>query len=110
MSLKKSKSKLDDSFSKEGNASEDPNHEVKNQLEESLNDTSEERKEPKSLHHLITKDHPSEKIIRILSERVKKKSYHNPLTIALISQFEPSNINQALEDNSWSEAMKEKLD
>ena len=54
--------------------------------------------------------YPNEYIIGDLSQGIRiRSSYRNTNNLALLLNIEPKNIQEALTDESWVQAMKEKL-
>lgn len=70
----------------------------------------EEKREPLGIRRLMEKDHPTYKILGDIKENVKTRSFHKHGLVTLISQVKHSNIDEALEDESWVEAMEEELE
>nr|GEV79476.1 hypothetical protein [Tanacetum cinerariifolium] len=55
----------------------------------------------------IHKDHPKEHIIG--ERRTNHKEFQNCLFVCFLSRMEPKKVTQALDDESWVEAMQEEL-
>jgi len=63
-----------------------------------------ERKEPIGRNSSLIKNHPADVIIGDPNEGVTTRSKVRD-EMTMISQIEPKNVNEALEDESWIEAM-----
>jgi len=74
-----------------------------------LDTPKEERKESTKRNLTLIKNHPADAIIGDPNDGVTTRSKVKDQT-AMISQIEPKNVNEALEDESWIEAMREELD
>ena len=73
-----------------------------------LDAPKEEKREPIGRNSTLIKNHPANAIIGDPNEGVTTRSKVKDQT-AMISQIEPKNVNEALEDESWIEAMREEL-
>jgi len=74
-----------------------------------LDAPKEEKREPTRRNSTLIKNHPAKAIIGDPNEGVTTRSKVKD-QIAMISQIEPKNVNETLEDESWIEAMREELD
>ncbi|GJW00911.1 ribonuclease H-like domain-containing protein [Tanacetum coccineum] len=57
----------------------------------------------------INPSHPSALILVMFKHREKSKDFHHCLFACFLSQHEPKKISEALEDESWVDAMQEEL-
>lgn len=73
-------------------------------------ESCEEKQDPSKSHRLAVKNHSPEKIIGDLKKDIKNEAFYKQRPVTLISQIESSNVNEALEDNSWIKVKQEELD
>lgn len=59
---------------------------------------------------LVVKNHPLENIIGDLKEDITTRAFYKQQPTTFISHIVLSNVNEALEDDSWVKAMQEELD
>src|SRR3954471_11243923 len=81
-----------------------------NIIQEAKNNSEQPTANPPKGWKSVT-DHPHEQIIGDTSDQVRTRNFFkdNSNNMAMISQVEPKNINDALKDESWMEAMTEEL-
>src|SRR3954468_11331563 len=81
-----------------------------NIIQEAKNNSEQPTTNPPKGWKSVT-DHPHEQIIGDTSDQVRTRNFfkNNSNNMAMISQVEPKNINDALKDESWMEAMTEEL-